>query len=184
MASILELKEWPTPATYLYEEHADALQRQLRRRFPSADQDLIYDAVIGAILDVALKFDRLKAQDDLHGLLWVAAFRNLMGSLRSDKARQLREAKKGNETVVEHQAAARKQRETLGDAEILERAFKTVPENVEERLVLEHWGADFQEIALALGWKDLPEAEQYKRVKTLRDRLGQRLRRLIEDPVV
>jgi DNA-directed RNA polymerase specialized sigma24 family protein len=182
MASILELDEWPTPATYLYEKYAEALQRQLRRRFQSTDADLIYDAVIAAILDIALKFDRLKAPENLRGLLFVAALRKLLASLRSETSRQLREAKTGNETVVKQQAATREQWQTLADAEILERAFKTVPENEDERLVLEHWGADFQEIAFVLGWKDLPEADQYKRVKTLRDRLGQRLRRLIEDP--
>ncbi|HEV3449193.1 MAG TPA: hypothetical protein VG099_31440 [Gemmataceae bacterium] len=183
MASFFKLHEWPTVATHLYEKHADALARQLRGRLPRTDPDRVYDAVVSAILDIALKLDQLDAPDDLHGLLFVAALRKLRDCLRSETSRQLRQEKKGKESVAAQQGTTREPWESAADAEILERAFKTVPENDDERLVLEHWGADFREVAAALGWQGLPKAEQYKRVKTLRDRLWQRLRRLIEDPV-
>jgi len=183
MTSIFQLHEWPTVATDLYEDYANALARQLRGRFPATDPDLVYEAVISGILAIAPKFDQLEAQDDLRGLLFVAGLRKLKDCLRSEKARRLREVKKGNQAVAERQAATRQPWETVADAEILERAFKTVPENEQERLVLEHWGADFRDVAVALGWQSLPETEQYQRVKTLRDRLGKRLQRLIEDPV-
>src|SRR5438128_1540036 len=107
MANIFDLKEWPTAATHLYERYAPALSAQLRRNFVSCDSALVYDAVIEAVLDIALKLDQLDTPDDLHGLLFVAALRKLLGFLRSEGSRRCREREKGNASVAERQTAAR-----------------------------------------------------------------------------
>jgi DNA-directed RNA polymerase specialized sigma24 family protein len=181
MANLFDLTEWPTVATHLYEKYASMLSERICRRFPKFDPAQIYDAVIGAVLDVALKIDQLDNTDDLGGLLSVAAVRKLLGSHRSEQARQGREEKKGKQSVAQHQSAARKERDQLADREMLERIFAAVPNNDEELVVLEHWGESYQEIARALGWQDLPDPEQKRRVKTIRDRLGKRLARFLEE---
>jgi hypothetical protein len=181
MASIFDLNEWPTPATYLYEEYASMLSERLRRRFPHFDSEWIHDAVINAILDISLKIDQLDNPDDLGGLLSVAAWRKLMESARSEQARRCRQEKKGRELVVQQQAAAREEWETVADKESLQRILAQVPQNGEERTVLEHWSEGYHEIACALGWQDVPEPEQRSRVKTIRDRLAQRLKRFLEE---
>jgi DNA-directed RNA polymerase specialized sigma24 family protein len=182
MARIFDLTEWPTPATYLFEQHADLLARVLAPRFRALGPDRIYDAIMDAILDISLKIDRFDDLDDLGGLLRVAATRNLLDVVRSQQARGQRDQEKGIRSVARSEAAARKERDLADAREILERIFREIPQSDEERTVLEHWGETFQEIALALGWGQLSQTEQRRRVKTLRDRVAQRLKRFLEEP--
>jgi DNA-directed RNA polymerase specialized sigma24 family protein len=181
MVSLFKVDEWPLAATELYVEHAEALSACLTRRFPSLDPAAIYDAVVGAVLDIGLRIDELDAPDDLYGLLFVAALRKLLCFLRSQASRHGRERETGRKSVVQRQAATREQWEQLAGRELLERVFRTIPQNDEERVVLELWGASFQEIASALGWQNLPEEEQRQRVKTVRNRVGKRLERFVEE---
>jgi DNA-directed RNA polymerase specialized sigma24 family protein len=184
MVNIYALDEWPTAATHLYEQYAVPLAEHLSRRFPESwrqDPSLIYDAVLSAVLDIALKLDELDSPEDLHGLLYVTAARKLLAVLRGEGSRRCREKETGAEFVARRQDTAREEWEGLADIELLERILNTIPENDEEVLVLRHWGADFQEIADALGWKEIGRSEQRRRVKVVRDRLAKRLKRFLED---
>ena len=90
MARIFDLIEWPTPATHLYEKYASALSGRLRTRFPRFDPAWTHDAVIGAVLDIALKIEQVDNPDDLGGLLTVVATRKLLEIYRSEQARHCR----------------------------------------------------------------------------------------------
>lgn len=181
MASIFQLTEWPLPATHLYEQYADTLSATLIKRFPRADTQNIYDAVLAGILAISLKVDRLDNPEDLGGLLYVAALRKLQGILRSDETRQCREREKGKESVAKERDEAREQRTNIGHADLLDRVFKEIPKTDEERIVLEHWGASTEELAQALGFQELPHDAQRNTIKPIRDRLAKRLERYLEE---
>jgi hypothetical protein len=136
MANISNLIEWPLPATHLYEEYADTLAETLRGRFPRADAQKIYDAVLAGILAISVKVDRLDDPEDLGGLLYVAALRQLQGIFRSDEARQRREREKGREFVASKRDETRDQGIDRVHAELLDRVFRDVAKTAEERIVL------------------------------------------------
>ncbi|MBI3408174.1 MAG: hypothetical protein HY040_07445 [Planctomycetes bacterium] len=181
MAGIFQLTEWPLPATFLYQQYADTLSATLRRRFSRTDSQNIYDAVLAGILDISLKLDRLENPEDLGGLLYVAALRKLQGIIRSDDTRHCREREKGNESVAKERDEAREQGTDIGQADLLDRVFREIPKTDEERIVLQHWGANTEELAQGLGIQELPHDQQRSIIKPIRDRLAKRLERFLDE---
>ena len=173
--------DWRTCAADLFEQyHAEVLAR-LARRNSTVDPADLNDAFVTALLEIAAEPDKFDANRESQ---WVdflvgAAQRALLGLLRTHRRRQAREEKKG-ELVAQDQSAARPFLEELADVELAE-AARTVAETEEERKVLQLWElgvTDLAEYGNLLGLEHLSEAQLKQEVKTIRDRLTARLRRL------
>jgi hypothetical protein len=180
MGTLSDLREYPTAATHLYQEYAEGIAAALGRRFPRMDPGTLYDAAVDAILDIAGKLDRVERPDELDRLLFVAALNKCRDRFRSDGSRSRREQIAGD-AFVARQAAAPSIEENAEAATLVQRVFDEIATTPQERIMLEHWGEDFESVAAALGWQDRPRADQRRDVKRLRDRLDKRLRRLEEE---
>jgi hypothetical protein len=164
--------DWRTYAADFFEHREPVLER-LARLNPSVDLADLHDAFVKTILQIAAhpgKFDSTR-QIGLDDFLVGASQRTLLQILRTHRRRKKREEKKA-ESVANDPPAARPVVDTVADCELAEQA-RGVAKTEVERHVLRLWelGHPDAEIAQKLG---LPEDEASR----IRDRLGQRLRRL------
>jgi DNA-directed RNA polymerase specialized sigma24 family protein len=166
---------WPTAAADLYEKYHEQVLANLKAAYPHADMDARHDAFVQALLETADKVD--PARGDVAAFLTGAAKRILRTTLRSDSRRRKRERAYGQNLVADKKSAARNSLDMLADAEMLRRVRDKIARTEEERIMLDHWGKDFREVAQALNITHLTMTEQQARVKDIRDRLGQRLKR-------
>lgn len=176
------------------EEIADVLLEplvsELRSKFPRTDEQVVWDGVIDAVLDLCARPDTFDPNRNvpLDRFLSMAAWRNVANSLRSEKRRRAREEKAaqlqpvpdvelrppvGNKEQEEknQQRHQQQQREELMCRlqDPLERKI------LELRLSGERRTSVFAE---ALDIQHLPPAKQRREVKRAKDRVDQKLRRL------
>lgn len=164
-----------TRAADLFEAHHDEVVSRLVRNHTSVDREILHDAFIAALLELAKnpeKFDRGHGTP-LVDFLYGAAGQYLRTMRRSDVRRRRREEEKGKSVVAEKESAARSILDSIADTEVADRLRAKAARTNEEREVLRLWelGHSDAEIANELRM-DPPAARQ------LRDRVVQRLRRL------
>jgi RNA polymerase sigma-70 factor (ECF subfamily) len=172
----------------LFSHFLGILCRRLAIQYQSTDRDLIEEAASQTLLDYFMEPRRYdQGKRSLRGYLAMSAERDLQNLLvaRRNRPHLLHEA-----TGSELDIRARRQWEAGGDVadEIVEdeaaRAFweaaMAVARTDEERIVqsLRLDGERSTAIyAAALGWTNLPYADQQRRLYQVKDRLDQRLRR-------
>jgi hypothetical protein len=164
--------DWRTYAADLF-KHYELVLKRLERRNPSVDYEDLNDAFVKAILEIAAKpqkFDQsreTKIEDFLAG----ASQRVLLQTLRTHRRRKEREKKRA-EAVGKDAPAAREVVDALADCELARQA-REVAKTDDERSLLRLW---------ELGHGDIEIGDQLKmpadKVKLIRDRLMQRLRRM------
>src|SRR5262245_31576596 len=97
-----------TLAADLFEQHVDPVAAALARQFPGADPQLISDAAVKAVLDLARDASRYDSRrGSLQAFLRGAARRNLRKRLRSDERRRRCEQEKMIGPVTEGPSAGR-----------------------------------------------------------------------------
>jgi DNA-directed RNA polymerase specialized sigma24 family protein len=164
-----------TLAANLFEAHAEEVVACLERSSPSVDPEVVHDAFVLALLELAqdpAKFDADRGAS-VGNFLYGAALRRLGTLLRSGVRRRRRDKEKSEILVAQRPSAARSILDLLADAEDAERIRRQVAQTDAERQVLRLWelGCGDAEIAEQLNM-NLPIARQ------VRDRLIHRLRRL------
>src|SRR5262245_12978929 len=91
-----------TRAADLYVQHARPLGRLLARDFPNTDPQLIADAAVDAVLDLARNPDRFDPdRGSVRGWLFGAARRVLAKLIRGEQRRRRREREKSNTAVTD-----------------------------------------------------------------------------------
>lgn len=164
-----------TRAADFFEAHHDEVVARLVRNHKSVDREILYDAFVRAVLEIARspgKFDQGRGTP-LADFLYGAAGQYLRTMLRSDARRQRRDEEKGNALVVERESAARPIVDTVADREDAEQLREKIAQTPEEREVLRLWELGYSDAEIANERNmELPAARQ------LRDRVVQRLRRL------
>jgi RNA polymerase sigma-70 factor, ECF subfamily len=178
----------PLATADLFQHFAASLLSRLAAKYPTTDLDLVEQAVSDALLDYFQRPERYDSgKRSLRGYLFTAAERDLL-NLR--EYHQRRHGRVRPADPVELDAHARKQWEegddvgdriaadeaaaTLWDDEMA--AARTDEERIVQRLRLEGERSNAV-YAAALGWEDLPPAEQRRRLYLIKDRLDQRWRR-------
>jgi RNA polymerase sigma-70 factor (ECF subfamily) len=178
----------PLATTDLFRHFAVSLFRRLMTRYPTTDPDLVEQAVSQALLDYFVRPERYDdSKRSLRGYLTMAAERDLLNlrAVRPRRSRMIRDA-----SPVELDAEARRQWEEGGDiadaiaedetaSELWAEAMsvaRTDEERTVQRLRLDGERSTAA-YAAALGWTDLPFAEQQRRLYRIKDRLDQRWRR-------
>jgi RNA polymerase sigma-70 factor (ECF subfamily) len=178
----------PLATVDLFLHFAVALQRRLAAKYPTTDLDLVEQAVSDALLDYFRRPERYDAgKRSLRGYLAMAAERDLL-NLRDQHRR--RYGRLQSVDPVELDARARKEWEEgddIGDrmadeeaAAALRAEAMAVARTDEERIVQElrlEGERSTAAYAAALGWGDVPPAEQRRRLYLIKDRLDQRWRR-------
>jgi RNA polymerase sigma-70 factor (ECF subfamily) len=178
----------PLATVDLFERFAETMRRRLAAKYRTTDPDLVEEAVSEALLDY---FRRPESYDpgkrSLRGYLHMVAERDLL-NLRDQHRRRSGRLRPAD--PVEIDARARKEwaeGDDVGDrisddeaAEALRVEAMAVARTDEERIVQrlrlegERSTAAF---AAALGWLDLPAAEQRRRLYLIKGRLDRRGRR-------
>lgn len=178
----------PLATVDLFYHLAGSLLRRLTAKYPTTDPDLVEQAVSDALLGYFMRPDRYDAgRRSLRGYLFMAAERDLLNLRERERRRQagIRPA-----DSVELDARARNawmEGDDLGDrladeefvARLQDEAMavaRTDEERIVQRLRLDGERSTGT-YAAALGWTDLPPAEQRRRLYLIKDRLDQRMRR-------
>jgi RNA polymerase sigma-70 factor, ECF subfamily len=178
----------PLATLDLFTHFAPLMRRRLAARFATTDPDLVEEAVSDALLDYFLRPERYDAsRRSLRGYLFMVAERDLLNLRDRNRRRQGRlrlvdavelDARARNEwegggqidaALVDDEAAAALWSEAMAVA-------RTDEERIVQRLRLDGERATAA-YAAALGWVDLPPAEQRRRLYQIKDRLDQRWRR-------
>lgn len=179
----------PTAPVDLFECHAASLTRQLAARFPTTDPDLIHDAVVTALLDVAEHPERYdSSRRSFGGYLHMVAQGDLLNLLEKQRRRRAHEtdddpvelAERGRNIlsggidpvatrVMDQDAVAALTEQAMGVA-------RTEEEQIVMRLMLDGEKAT-EAFAEALGLEALSTAAQRAHVFGVKDRLTKRLRR-------
>jgi DNA-directed RNA polymerase specialized sigma24 family protein len=167
-------------AADLYHQVRRPVMAWLQRRYPLADPEHRWDALIDALLYVAQHFDRFDPQrGSLTAFLAGVARRRLQTLLRGDRSRQAREKK--NRPRLSHQgpSAANALVDALADRELVAAAREAIARAPEENVALDLLllQADYPDYVRALGLTERPAAEAQAYVDRLLARLRQRLRR-------
>lgn len=158
----------------------------LARRFPHADEQLIHDSVIDALLEYFASPQRFDASRNvpLDRFLASAASRNLTNSLLAEQRRKRREkavgSKKREADVALDPAARNIQREDLEHGRQQRCAILAALEDPLDKEVLAlmlDGVRDTATFARILHLTDLPTREQREEVKRRKDRITRRLRR-------
>jgi RNA polymerase sigma-70 factor, ECF subfamily len=178
----------PLATTDLYFHFAERILRGLKAKYQTTDPDLVEEAVLQTLLDYFLRPERYDpAKRSLRGYLFMSAERDLINLRQQDERqralfqpadpvelddRARKEWEEGGgfaEALADDEAAAERWDEAMAIAQ-------TEEEKIVQRLRLagERSTAAY---ATALGWTELPLAEQRKRLYLIKDRLDQRSRR-------
>jgi hypothetical protein len=140
--------------------------------------DLRHDAFVQAVLEISQKPDRFDSQKGSWVDFLAGAARRILGKMfQSSKARGDRETQYGKNRVADRESATRDIADDVADAELVRKITAEVAQTDEERIYVAHLGEAFQEIAQALNLSHMTEIEQQQRVKVIRDRVSQRLKR-------
>lgn len=179
----------PTASADLFTCHARSLTRQLVARFPSTDPDLIHDALVTALLDVAERPERFDpGRRSFSGYLHMVARADLLNLL--EKLRRRRDHEMVGDPV-ELEAAGRnigaRTIDPVGEesadreaAATLAQQAMAVAQTEEERIVMQLMldGERATEVfAKTLGLASLSPAARRAQVYAVKDRLTKRLRR-------
>jgi hypothetical protein len=176
---------WPTLATDWFVAHAEQFSAALARAYPDVDSELLHDAQIKALLDIASKPEAFDPErGTLLDFLIGAARRALRDLRRSDASRRRREEEKGKRHVAAEAAAARDILDGLANAELAELARAEAALTDEERAYLALWEQgidDLPALTQALRIVHLPPGEQeisrlrtHKRIMKRLERFGER----------
>jgi RNA polymerase sigma-70 factor, ECF subfamily len=162
------------------------LQEEMARRFPRADEQLLSDGVIEALLDYCASPDQFGPGNGvpLDRFLAAAAWRNVSNLLVGEGRRKRREKKAGSKNreadVALDPAARNIRREEQERADEQQAALLAVLDDPRDKEVLLLWLQGVRETAAyvrALNIGDLPLEEQRAQVKRRKDRVLRRLRR-------
>jgi RNA polymerase sigma-70 factor (ECF subfamily) len=163
-----------------------SLQEEIARRFPHADEQLISDGVIDAVLDYCAspqQFDTSKGVP-LARFLATAAWRNVDNLLVGERRRRQRERRAGEETreadVALDPAARNLQREEEEQSAARRAAILAALDDPKDQeiMALRLDGVrDTAEYARILTITDLPIERQREEVKRRKDRITRFLRR-------
>lgn len=179
----------PTASADLFGCHAASLTRQLTARFPTTDPDLIHDAIVTALLDVAEHPDRYDpGRRSFGGYLHMVAHGDLLNLLEKQRRRRAHEtdddpvelADRGRNILTGGiDPVATRVLDQDAVAALTEQAMsvaRTEEEQIVMRLMLDGERAT-EAFAAALGMDALSTATQQAHVFRVKDRLAQRLRR-------
>ena len=179
----------PTAPADLFACYGTSLTRQLAARFPTTDPDLIHDAIVTALLDVAEHPERFDPERrSFGGYLHMVASGDLLNLIAKQQRRRKHEMaddpvelesagrniRSGQADAVGEEVADRESAATL--AQLAMAVAQTEEERVVMRLMLDGERAT-EVFARALGIAALSPAAQRAHVYGIKDRLTKRLRR-------
>jgi hypothetical protein len=175
------LPDWRTCAADWYVAYREPVLGALTKAFPDTEPDLLYDAFVQGMLEIAMKPDAIDPErGTILNLLIGAARRALTTPLRSDTSRRRREQEKGLRLVAERTAAARDIVDRLADHELAPLIRAEIARTDEERRYLELWEQgidDLEKQAAALGVGHLSPAEQRIEINRTHKRMMKRAER-------
>jgi RNA polymerase sigma-70 factor (ECF subfamily) len=173
----------PFAVEALIERLLPVLTRSLRRRFPRADEHAVAEAVEDALLGYSkrpVQFDRSRGVP-LLSFLGLAAARNLSNLLRGESRRSARERAFAEEVVLQSHSGRPDERQAHAELTTLKQrlmAAATQEERPAVQLIVE--GEQRVDVlARALGLDRLSPEAQRRGLKRLKDRLRNRMRRLM-----
>jgi RNA polymerase sigma-70 factor (ECF subfamily) len=162
------------------------LQAEVARQFPRADEQLVNDGVIDAVLDYCVRPEQFDTSRDvpLDRFLAAAAWRNVDNLLTAERRRKQRERKVGQQKreadVALDPVARNIRQEEQQDLDERKAAMLKMLDHPVDKEILAFWLQGIRDTApyaQVLGITDLPLKKQRQEVKRHKDRITRFLRR-------